>query len=394
MREIISALIGFLVMAVSHQADSNVTIAAPINVTVSERNKLNLTVVWSPVNSSVDILGYRIRYRRNDTQAFKLHVMNCTSQCAAGTNGNESSSYSMSCFNSIFVCSNRTSVSLTNLTVYTFYWIDVTAFGNSSFGTQSSPIINPTSEAAPRSPPVNVKVVVDSSTEISVAWDPVPKEHRRGKIISYLLIVDDDHSPICKVNGPPNHPKQDPICVEEIEVDVVDEDKSVNFTVVGLRKFTTYNVSVTANTSAGSSRPSDVINVTTSQDAPDGAPRNLTAINRTSDSITISWGPVEYNLMNGVLNGYKIFWKEVASNVNGTIRVEWDDDKRRKKRNAHTQENIYKITGLKGYTKYSKALIWMILEPFLETPIVCLIHFGCGLWSYTLRSSLLDCWTG
>lgn len=123
---------------------------APINVTVSERNERNLTVVWSPVSSSVDILGYRIRYRLNDTQAFKFHVMNCTSQSAAGTNdqnGNESSSYSMSCFNSIFVCRNRTSVSLTDLTVYTFYWIDVTAFGNSSFGTQSSPIINPTSEA-------------------------------------------------------------------------------------------------------------------------------------------------------------------------------------------------------------------------------------------------------
>ena len=119
---------------------------------------------------------------------------------------------------------------------------------------------------APRSPPVNVKVVVDSSTEISVVWDPVPKELRKGKIISYLLIVDDDHSPICKENRPPNHPKEDPICVKEIEVKNVDEDKSVKVPVVRLRKFTTYNVSVTASTSAGSSRPSNVINVTTDQD--------------------------------------------------------------------------------------------------------------------------------
>lgn len=186
-------------MAVSHQADSSVTIAAPINVTVSERNERNLTVVWSPVNSSVDILGYRIRYRRNDTQAFKFHVMNCTIQCAAGTNdqnGNESSSYSMRCFNSIFVCSNRTSVSLTNLTVYTFYWIDVTAFGNSSFGTRSSPIINPTSEAAPSSPPVNVTAVAHNSTTIIVAWQPVPKKNRNGKIIGYWLIIDDTNSSI------------------------------------------------------------------------------------------------------------------------------------------------------------------------------------------------------
>ncbi|XP_074627585.1 protein sidekick-like isoform X3 [Acropora palmata] len=347
MREMISALIGFLVMAVSHQADSNVTIAAPINVTVSERNEGNLTVVWSPVSSSVDILGYRIRYRRNDTQAFKFHVMNCTSQ--PDQIGNESISYSMSSFNSIFVCSNRTSVSLTNLTVYTFYWIDVTAFGNSSFGTRSSPIISPTSEAAPSSPPVNVSVVVHNSTAISVAWDPVPKEHRNGKIISYLLILDE--------NGLQNHPKKDPICGEENEVNVVDEDESENVTVDRLRKFTTYNVSVTANTSAGSSRPSDVINVTTSQDAPDGAPRNLTAINRTSDSITISWGPVEDNLINGVLIGYKIFWKEVASNVNDSMIVKWNETEHRKKRDIDTvpaiQERIYSITNLTVYTNYS-----------------------------------------
>lgn len=111
---------------------------------------------------------------------------------------------------------------------------------------------------APSSPPVNVSVVVHNSTAISVAWDPVPKEHRNGKIISYLLILDE--------NGLQNHPKKDPICGEEIEVNVVDEDESENVTVDRLRKFTTYNVSVTANTSAGSSRPSDVINVKTGQD--------------------------------------------------------------------------------------------------------------------------------
>ena len=86
--------------------------------------------------------------------------------------------------------------------------------------------------------------------------------------------------------------------------------------------------------------------------APDGAPRNVTAINRTNDSITISWGPVEENLMNGILSGYEIFWKEVDSNVNGTI-IRKLVGKRRKKRNADTQENIYKITDLKVYTNYS-----------------------------------------
>ena len=91
--------------------------------------------------------------------------------------------------------------------------------------------------------------------------------------------------------------------------------------------------------------------------APDGAPRNLTAINRTSDSITISWGPVEDNLINGVLSGYKIFWKEVASNVNDSMIVKWNETEHRKKRDIDTvptiQERIYSITNLTVYTNYS-----------------------------------------
>ena len=86
--------------------------------------------------------------------------------------------------------------------------------------------------------------------------------------------------------------------------------------------------------------------------APDGAPRNVIAINRTSDSITISWVDVEGNLLNGDLKSYEIVWKEVTSNVNGTI-IRKLVGKRRKKRNADTQENIYKITDLKVYTNYS-----------------------------------------
>ena len=91
--------------------------------------------------------------------------------------------------------------------------------------------------------------------------------------------------------------------------------------------------------------------------APDGPPRNVKAINRTRDSITISWVDVEDNLRNGVVRGYEIFWKEVASNVSNSIIVEWDGSKRRKKRDvdnfATIQENIYKITNLTVYTNYS-----------------------------------------
>ena len=61
--------------------------------------------------------------------------------------------------------------------------------------------------------------------------------------------------------------------------------------------------------------------------------------------------------MNGVLSGYNIFWKEVDSNVNDSMIVEWNGRGYRKKRDidaaATIQERIYSITNLKVYKKYS-----------------------------------------
>ncbi|XP_044183375.1 protein sidekick-2-like [Acropora millepora] len=75
--------------------------------------------------------------------------------------------------------------------------------------------------------------------------------------------------------------------------------------------------------------------------------------------------------MNGVLSGYNIFWKEVDSNVNDSMIVEWkSESKRRKKRDidaaATIQERIYSITNLKVYTNYSVqiAAYTVALGPF------------------------------
>lgn len=61
--------------------------------------------------------------------------------------------------------------------------------------------------------------------------------------------------------------------------------------------------------------------------------------------------------MNGHLRGYKISWKEVASNVNDSMIVKWNKRQYRKKRDIDTaptiQEMIYSITNLTVYTNYS-----------------------------------------
>ena len=132
---------------------------------------------------------------------------------------------------------------------------------------------------APSSPPVNVTAVAHNSTTISVAWQPVPKEYRNGKIIGYWLIIHDNHSSLEKFyKASEKHANDtiircwstfdgnyDHICDEYVEVDDGKEDQAQNVTFTRLRKFTTYWIEVEAETSAGFSMPSDSIHVRTSE---------------------------------------------------------------------------------------------------------------------------------
>lgn len=141
---------------------------------------------------------------------------------------------------------------------------------------------------APSSAPVNVTAVAHNSTTISVAWQPVPKKKRNGKIIGYWLIIDDTNSSIRQLlyrNDVTNfsdalkkHPNGTIIscrltlddddgqfCGVYIKVDDGKEDQAQNVTFTGLRKFTPYWVHVGARTSAGYSISNGSIEVTTGE---------------------------------------------------------------------------------------------------------------------------------
>lgn len=141
---------------------------------------------------------------------------------------------------------------------------------------------------APSSPPVNVTVVAHDSTTISVAWQPVPKEYRNGKIIGYLSFIDDNNISIAELldsnevqkfyNASQKLPngtivscwstddKNAHICGAYIKLDDGKEDQAQNVTFTRLRKFTTYWVHVGAETSAGYSISNGIIEVTTGED--------------------------------------------------------------------------------------------------------------------------------
>ena len=141
---------------------------------------------------------------------------------------------------------------------------------------------------APSSPPVNVTAVPQNSTKISVAWQPVPKKNRNGKIIGYWLIIDDTNSSIRQLlrrkevknflDALEKHPNgtittcwlildddYGHICGAYIKVDDGKEDEAQNVIFTGLRKFTPYWVHVGARTSAGYSISSGSIEVKTGE---------------------------------------------------------------------------------------------------------------------------------
>lgn len=82
-------------------------------------------IYWEAVTVANDtIFGYRIR-----------HHVNATRDVTSTSSSENKSSYENN--SSLFVCENRTSALLTDLQVYTYYWVEVIAFTNETFGNKS-----------------------------------------------------------------------------------------------------------------------------------------------------------------------------------------------------------------------------------------------------------------
>ncbi|XP_068751750.1 protein sidekick-1-like [Montipora capricornis] len=291
----IVALIALSSILAISQYTNSLWIPARTDLKVSNRTSSSLTIDWSPVNARV--VGYRVRYRRNDTSPRVSVNSNCTPAINVTAGQQFCMKHSMN-YSSIFVCNNKTTVRLKNLTLYTFYWIEVTAFTNTSFANKSFNITSHTDEGKPSSPPVNITAYVHNSTTISVAWLPVPKEHRNGRIILYNVVMNAGNS-----------------CNKSNDFPVADgkEDDGQNVTVPKLCKYTEYTITVLAKTSKGPSISSTGLSVKTAEGAPDKAPTNLTVIKVTADSIQISWQPVPQESLNGKLRGYMLRWKDVKA---------------------------------------------------------------------------------
>ncbi|CAB4019823.1 Down syndrome cell adhesion molecule homolog isoform X2 [Paramuricea clavata] len=83
-----------------------------------------------------------------------------------------------------------------NLSPYTTYEISVAA-GNKNGFIEGKTTSFTTSEDGPEGPPLNVTVIAESSSLLSVTWEPPKRDKRNGIIVSYTVCISHEESKPC-----------------------------------------------------------------------------------------------------------------------------------------------------------------------------------------------------
>ncbi|XP_063303215.1 phosphatidylinositol phosphatase PTPRQ [Pelobates fuscus] len=208
--------------------------------------------------------------------------------------------------------SNISSVILSDLRKYSQYQVVVSSHTIHGDGNQTSSVIYVnTLEDVPDDAPHNLSYRNLNSTSIQLFYSPPSSPN--GIIILYLITC-------VGTDGSSKH----------------FSSSSGSVILTDLRKYTDYQVTVKARTSAGtgmeSSRP---LFVRTDEDVPDSAPERISYRNISSTEILVSFLPP--STPNGIISYYTIYIKW----LNGTTE-----------REVNTTQRFQNITGLKKYTSY------------------------------------------
>lgn len=139
--------------------------------------------------------------------------------------------------------------------------------------------------------PKNIRVNDQQSRSIQVSWtQPYAGNSVITKyIVQYKLVTDDWEK----------HPDK-----------VIVPGSTTMATIQNLLPANSYHIRIIAENILGKSEPSEVIQVTTQEEAPSGPPTEIYAEPKSSTEIKISWKPPQRELWNGNLLGYYVGYQE------------------------------------------------------------------------------------
>lgn len=201
----------------------------------------------------------------------------------------------------------------------TKYFFRVVAYNEHGPGESSAELeVDTNPEVSIPGPPRSLKAVPVSPTAIRVYWEP-PEGQKEGTQ-HYQLSY------------------QEAGTTEEEEKRVTTMDTWYHLK--NLKKYTEYNIWITAMNQNSTGISSEETLVRTFSDAPSDIPQNVTLEPASSTSIIIRWEPPPKESQNGIITGYKVRYKLKGSRRGDTITT---DGNRR----------LYALSGLEKGAQYS-----------------------------------------
>ncbi|XP_068690219.1 receptor-type tyrosine-protein phosphatase F-like [Montipora foliosa] len=180
---------------------------------------------------------------------------------------------------------------LMKFTEYEFQLLAYTSVGD---GPNSSVQFVKTMEDAPSKPPSGFMVTASSSTSVTASWQLPPKNSRNGIIRGFKLFINR------KGSG------------DKPDVQFIDVSNALLYTktVTGLQGSMEYELQVLAYTSAGDGPQSSVQVVKTKRSAPSKPPSGFMVTASSSTSVTASWQLPAEDFRNGIITGFKLFYRQ------------------------------------------------------------------------------------
>ncbi|XP_064471636.1 neogenin-like isoform X2 [Ornithodoros turicata] len=267
--------------------------SAPQNVVARLVSTRFATLSWkAPEHVNGNILAYSVYYREDGSS--RERVSNTTRQ-------------------------SLEEIIIQGLRPATRYFFRVVAYNEHGAGESSHEVeVETNPEVSIPGPPQSLRAAPVSPTSIRVYWEA--PDSRKGAVQYYQLSY------------------QEAGTTEEEEKRVTTTDTWYHLK--NLKKYTEYNIWITAVNQNGSGISSEETTAHTYSDIPSDVPQDVTLEAASSTSIIIRWEPPPREAQNGIITGYKIRYKLKGSRRGDTITT---DGNRR----------LYALSGLEKGAEYS-----------------------------------------
>ncbi|XP_028833164.1 receptor-type tyrosine-protein phosphatase S isoform X3 [Denticeps clupeoides] len=266
---------------------------------------------WEPAYSKEGILGYELLFR------------------PAKSGSQEKRTFG-----------SRTSYMVDGLRANTEYTFSLAAKSNKGIGAYTNEISQRTAQAKPSTPPQGVDCTTLSSSSLRVSWHPPLEEGQGGDVEGY----DVRFQPITNTSSPESTPEQTqrvPYTQQQVVLQ-------------GLKKWTCYQVTLTAFNNQGLGPESSPLECHTDEDVPGAPPRQVKVQALNSTAIRVTWRSVMPSHQNGQIRGYQVHYARVEDGESrGLLQIrdimlddtQWETD--------DTAEYEMIIGGLQPDTSYS-----------------------------------------